>query len=90
MVTRQPVHPGRLIQEYMGNRITVTQLADHLRITRPNLSRVINGRGGISAELALRLSEAFSTSPELWINMQKNYDLGVARLSHKPVQTLAS
>ena len=90
MKTRCPVHPGRLIEEYMDQAMSVTALADHLKITRANLSRVINGRGGVSAELALRLSEAFGTTPQVWLNMQANYDLWHARENRaiKPVPLL--
>ena len=71
-----PAHPGEIIQEYMeGFGLTVTGLAAHLKITRANLSRMIHGKTGVSAEMAVRLSEAFGTSPDVWIRMQANYDL---------------
>jgi addiction module HigA family antidote len=74
-----PAHPGEIIQEYMdGLGLTVTGLAAHLKITRANLSRMIHGRTGVSAEMAVRLSEAFGTSPEVWIRLQANYDLSKA------------
>lgn len=74
-----PAHPGEIIQEYMeGFGLTVTGLAAHLKITRANLSRMIHGRTGVSAEMAVRLSEAFGTSPEVWVRMQANYDLARA------------
>ncbi len=75
-----PAHPGEIIQEYMeGLGLTVSALAVHLKITRANLSRMIHGKTGVSAEMALRLSEAFGTSPEVWIRLQANYDLAKAR-----------
>lgn len=71
-----PAHPGEIVQEYMeGFGLTVSALAAHLKITRANLSRMIHGKTGVSAEMAVRLSEAFGTSPEVWIRMQANYDL---------------
>lgn len=74
-----PAHPGEIIQEYMeGLDLTVSALAGHLKITRANLSRMIHGKTGVSAEMALRLSEAFGNSPEVWIRMQANYDLAKA------------
>ena len=74
-----PAHPGEIIQEYMeGLDLTVSALAAHLRITRANLSRMIHGKTGVSAEVALRLSDAFGTSPQAWIRMQANYDLAKA------------
>lgn len=74
-----PAHPGEIVQEYMeGLSLTVSALATHLKITRANLSRVVHGKTGVSAEMALRLSEAFGTSPQVWIRMQANYDLAKA------------
>jgi len=71
-----PAHPGEIVQEYMeGFGLTVSALAAHLRITRANLSRMIHGKTGVSAEMAVRLSEAFGTSAEVWVRLQANYDL---------------
>jgi addiction module HigA family antidote len=53
----------------------VTDAARHLGVTRVALSRLLNGSAGISAEMALRLSDALGTSPELWTGMQAQYDL---------------
>jgi addiction module HigA family antidote len=76
---RNPAHPGKIIQEYMeGLGLTVTGLAAHLKITRANLSKMIHGKAGVSAEMAVRLSEAFWTSPEVGIRLQANYDLAMA------------
>ncbi len=74
-----PAHPGEIIQEHMeGLSLTVSALAAHLKITRANLSRMIHGKTGVSAEMAVRLSEAFGTTPEVWIRLQANYDLAKA------------
>ena len=74
-----PAHPGEIVQEYMeGFGLTVSALAAHLRITRANLSRMIHGKTGVSAEMAVRLSEAFGTSAEVWVRLQANYDLAKA------------
>jgi addiction module HigA family antidote len=69
-----PPHPGRVLREYLG-KLPVTSAARHLRISRVALSRILNGSAGISAEMALRLSEALGTSPELWAGMQTQYNL---------------
>jgi len=69
-----PPHPGSVLRDYLGE-ISVTAAATHLGVTRAALSRVLNGSAGISAEMALRLSEALGTSPELWAGMQSQYDL---------------
>ena len=74
-----PAHPGEIIRQYMeGLGLTVSALAAHLKITRANLSRMIHGKTGVSAEMALRLSAAFGTSPQVWIRLQANYDLARA------------
>lgn len=69
-----PPHPGSVLRDYLGE-LSVTSAAAHLGVTRVALSRILNGSAGISAEMALRLSEALDTSPELWIGMQSQYDL---------------
>ena len=74
MRMHHPIHPGEAIRAYMG-AMSVTDLSAHLKVTRVTLSRLLNGNAGISAEMALKLSEAFDTSAELWINLQSQYDL---------------
>jgi addiction module HigA family antidote len=69
-----PPHPATVLRDYLGN-VPVTAAAKHLGITRVALSRILNGNAGISAEMALRLSDALGTSPELWTGMQAQYDL---------------
>ncbi len=73
----KPSHPGRILKAHYLDplNLTITEAAKGLGITRPALSAIVNGRAGISVEMALRLAEAFNTTPELWINMQKNFDL---------------
>ena len=74
MRMHNPPHPGEVLRDYLGG-VSITEAAKHLGVTRAALSRILNGRAGISAEMALRLSEALGTSPELWIGMQAQYDL---------------
>ena len=69
-----PPHPGQVLRDYLGD-MPVTHAATHLGITRVALSRILNGSAGISAGMALRLSEALGTSPDLWAGMQTQYDL---------------
>jgi len=80
-----PPHPGEVIKmdylEPLG--LSVTEVAEGLKISRKNLSEIINGHTGISPEMALRLSLAFNTTPELWMNLQRNYDLWHARQKGK-------
>jgi addiction module HigA family antidote len=69
-----PPHPGSVLRDYLG-KMQVTEAARHLGVTRVALSRILNGRAGISPDMALRLSEALGTSPGLWAGMQTQYDL---------------
>ena len=87
-ITRKRTHPGELIrEEYMKPlKLTVTSLAVSLGISRKTLSTIINERAGVTPDMALRLSRAFSTSPELWMNMQQGYDLWVAENSESDWQ----
>jgi addiction module HigA family antidote len=78
-----PPHPGLVLREYLGEK-SVSAAAAHLHVTRVTLSRVLNGKAGISANMALRLAAALGTSPEFWMNMQSQYDLWQARQSKQP------
>ena len=77
---RQPVHPGMVIKEdYLQPlAISITEMAAKLGVSRKTLSKIVNGRGAITPEMALRLARAFDTTPDLWMNLQKNHDLGQA------------
>ena len=83
MRMHNPPHPGLVLREYLGD-MAVSAAAAHLRVTRVTLSRVLNGKAGISANMALRLGAALGTSPDLWINMQSQYDLWRARRGRQP------
>jgi antitoxin HigA-1 len=77
MQMHKPAHPGEVLKdmylEPLG--LSVTEAAEALGVSRKALSELINGRTGISTTMALRLSKAFDTTPELWLNMQQNFDL---------------
>ena len=72
-----PPHPGEIIRELclapLG--LSVSDAAKALRVSRKTLSEILNGRAGISAEMAIRLAIAFDTTPESWLNQQAQYDL---------------
>ena len=69
----------------------VSKLAAHLGVSRVTLSRLLNGNSGVSAEMALKLSEALGTSPELWLNMQTQFDLWhVSRYRRKKIALLVA
>jgi addiction module HigA family antidote len=79
-----PAHPGEILQEYIADLgLTISALAAHLKTSRVTLSRIVHGQSGISAEMALRLSEALGTTPEIWLKMQAQYDLWQATRCHR-------
>lgn len=72
-----PAHPGEVLKDgvFSATEVTVTEAAAALGVTRVALSRVLNGKAAVSAEMALRLGKWLNTGPEVWINMQAQYDL---------------
>jgi len=76
-----PPHPGEIIREdcLKPLGLTITEAADGLGIHRKNLSRILNGHAGVSPDMAVRLSNAFGSTPEMWLKLQMAYDLGQAR-----------
>ncbi len=90
MKMKNPPHPGRIVRqeciEPLG--ITVTEAARALGVTRQALNNVVNLKSGISPEMAIRLSKAFGSSPEVWLGMQMAYDL--AQLEKKGRQDQSS
>ncbi len=80
MRMHNPPHPGEVLRELCLTPLglTVTEAARALDVSRKTLSSILNGRAGISAEMAVRLSIAFNTTPESWLNQQVQYDLWLA------------
>jgi len=74
---RRPTHPGNIIKEdyLLPLSVSIKDLAETLGISRKTLSKIINERGSITPDMALRLSRAFDTTPDFWLNLQKNFDL---------------
>ena len=87
MLMHDPPHPGAFIRRQclapLG--LTVTEAAKGLAVSRNTLSMLLNGRLGISPEMAIRLSEAFGGSPESWLTQQMQYDLWHAKHKREPV-----
>jgi len=77
MAMYNPPHPGEIIREFCVEplNINITEAAKALGVTRNTLSALLNGRAGISPEMALRLSRVFGRSPEGWLKLQLQYDL---------------
>lgn len=88
-----PPHPGEVLREDVTAPLglSVTDAADRLAMSRVALSRVLNGKAGISPDLAVRLEQAGAGTAQAWVAMQANYDLWQA-LQHEqpPVKPLAS
>ena len=83
MLMHNPPHPGQVLREYLGD-MDIAEAAKRLRVTRTTLSRIVNGRAGISAEMSLRLSEALGTHPGFWAGLQMDYDLWQASRRRRP------
>ena len=80
-----PPHPGEVLRDgvFQDSGITVTDFAARIGVTRVALSRVLNGKAGISADMAVRLAAALGGTPESWLHMQADYDLWQAEKSLK-------
>jgi addiction module HigA family antidote len=78
---RNPPHPGGIVRRQCLDPLdlSVTEAAKGLGVTRQALSDLVNGKAGISIDMAIRLSKAFGSSPETWLGMQMAYDLWQAR-----------
>ena len=74
---RPPTHPGGILRRHYMEplSLTVSELAEILGVSRKTLSKIVNEHGSVTPDMALRLSKAFKTTPELWLNLQQNYDL---------------
>jgi len=74
---RPPTHPGGILRrQYLEPlSLTISEMADTLGVSRKTLSKIVNEHGSITPDMALRLSRALNTTPELWLNLQQNYDL---------------
>lgn len=77
MPMKNPPHPGTLVKHECleALNLTVTKAAKVLGVTRQALSNIVNGKAGISPEMAIRLSKAFGGTPDIWLRMQMAYDL---------------
>ena len=92
MQMHNPPHPGEILQGlWLGPMgISITQAAQSLGISRKTLSKIINGHGALTPEMAIRLARAFDTSPESWLAHQAAYDLWQLRQAKIRVRRLAA
>ena len=74
---RPPTHPGGILKRHYLEplALAVSEAAAALGVSRKTVSKIVNERGDITPDMALRLAKAFRTTPELWLNLQRNYDL---------------
>ena len=81
MGMHNPPHPGEIIREFCVESLdlSVTKAAESLGVTRKTFSMLLNGKSGISPEMALRLSKVFGRTPEGWLRLQLQYDLWKAK-----------
>jgi addiction module HigA family antidote len=83
MRMHKPPHPGKVLREFLGDT-NITAAAKHLKVSRATLSRILNGKAGISADMSLRLSAAFGTHAEIWYELQSDYDFWQASRKRRP------
>lgn len=88
MRMHNPPHPGEILRElcFKPLGLSVTRAAEALGVSRKTLSAILNERAGISPEMAIRLSKAFDTSAESWLNQQVQYDLWLAEKNAKNIK----
>lgn len=79
-----PAHPGEVLRDWLPEEMTVTQAAKELQISRITLSKLLNGRTGLTAAMALRLSAWLGTTPDVWLGIQTQWDLWQAEQQPRP------
>jgi len=89
---KNPIHPGLIVRydclEPLG--FSVTDGAKALGVTRQTLTKIVNGKSGISAEMAIRLAKASGSTADTWARMQAAYDLAQARKTENKIKVRAS
>jgi len=71
------IHPGEILKSELieANRLTITEVADMLKVSRQALSNIVNERADVSPEMALRIATVFGGTPDIWLRLQLKYDL---------------
>ena len=81
MGLNEPIHPGEHLAEFLEELgITQYRLAKAIGVPQVRISEIVNCRRSITADSALRIGQALGTTPDFWLNLQRMYDLDVARL----------
>lgn len=79
-----PAHPGEVLREFLPENMTVAEAARRLKVSRVQLSRLLNGRAAITAEMAIRIALFTNTTPESWLTNQMQWDLWHASRRRRP------
>jgi addiction module HigA family antidote len=81
-VPAPPIGPGEVLRKRVlaGSGLTQEQLAEAMQVSRLSINQIINGRRAVTAEMALRLARVTSTTPDFWLNLQRDVDVYVARM----------
>lgn len=84
---RKPTHPGEILREefMLPLKLTQTELARSLKTTFRTINELVNEKRGVSPDMALKLAKYFGTSPDVWQNLQADYDLYHARIKSKGI-----
>jgi addiction module HigA family antidote len=87
---RKPSHPGEILDELYIKPLSLNlqKLAERLRLSRNTLFKIRSGKASITPAIALALAEAFDTTPQVWTNLQTNYDLWVEQQQHKHIRPI--
>ena len=88
MPMKNPAHPGRIVRSACLDPLglSITAGAKILGVTRQTLTKIVNGKSGISAEMAIRLAKAFGSTADIWVRMQASYDLAQARKNESKIK----
>jgi len=90
IILKNPVHPGEILkQDFMDDfSLSAGKLAKAINVPRTRIERIVKLQVGVTLDTALRLSRFFGTSAEFWLNLQRNYDLAIAKCNRKLAQEL--
>lgn len=80
------IHPGEYLREELiaANGLSITEVADMLKVSRQTVSNIVNEKADVSPEMALRIATVFGGTPDIWLRLQATYDLAIAakKISH--------
>ena len=83
MLMHNQPHPGKVLREYLRS-IEVSEALKRLRVSRTTLSKISNGKAGISADMSLKMADALGTHEAFWLGLQLDYDLFQATRKRRP------